>query len=273
MSLRVTELTDPVEAFAQAGSLLVEQPARYNVLLTILEQSRELARAGRYWVVRDGQRVVGFALQSPPGARVGLTRMSDEAIRTLVASIDGAIPGVVSEATGAATFTGHFTERHHVPVTAVEAQRFYELDRVESVATAPGALRLAATGDRPTLVDWTRAFAEETGNPPEDNDAVVDLGLTHDRLWVWDDGGPVAMAGSSKPIAGVARVQRVYTPSERRGTGYATACVEHLSRRLTDRGLRCVLYTQMSNPTSNAIYRRIGYAPIAEVLNYRFGTP
>jgi predicted GNAT family acetyltransferase len=33
----------------------------------------------------------------------------------------------------------------------------------------------------------------------------------------------------------------------------------------------CILYTQLANPTSNAIYRAIGYEPVSDVLRYRFG--
>ncbi|MEZ5170856.1 MAG: hypothetical protein R3A49_08945 [Acidimicrobiia bacterium] len=32
----------------------------------------------------------------------------------------------------------------------------------------------------------------------------------------------------------------------------------------------CILYTQLSNPTSNAIYRALGYEPAGDVLMYRF---
>jgi predicted GNAT family acetyltransferase len=32
----------------------------------------------------------------------------------------------------------------------------------------------------------------------------------------------------------------------------------------------CILYTQLGNPTSNAIYRAIGYEPVVEVVRYRF---
>lgn len=34
---------------------------------------------------------------------------------------------------------------------------------------------------------------------------------------------------------------------------------------------QCVLYTQLSNPQSNAISRRLGYEPVVEQLRYRFG--
>ena len=33
----------------------------------------------------------------------------------------------------------------------------------------------------------------------------------------------------------------------------------------------CLLFTQLSNPTSNAVYQRIGYEPVMEIVRYRFG--
>ena len=35
-------------------------------------------------------------------------------------------------------------------------------------------------------------------------------------------------------------------------------------------GLRCLLYADFANPTSNAIYRVIGYRPVAELVRYEF---
>jgi len=139
------------------------------------------------------------------------------------------------------------------------------------VATASGALRLAVPDDRSTLVDWANAFVAEAGVFPIDAEAVVDARVAGEQFWVWDDGGAVSMAAVSEPIAGVVRVQYVYTPPDRRGAGFATACVEQMSRVMTDRGLRCVLFTDLANPTSNAIYRRIGYEAVAEILGYDFG--
>jgi uncharacterized protein len=33
---------------------------------------------------------------------------------------------------------------------------------------------------------------------------------------------------------------------------------------------RCILYTDLGNPTSNSVYRRIGYRAVAAALRYRF---
>ena len=51
----------------------------------------------------------------------------------------------------------------------------------------------------------------------------------------------------------------------------------HSSRSVSDDTLaggssKCVLYTQLSNPSSNRIYRRIGYRAVAEVVGYRFAS-
>ena len=58
--------------------------------------------------------------------------------------------------------------------------------------------------------------------------------------------------------------------------GYASGCVGSLCSwvRQEDRAT-CILYTQLANPTSNAIYRRLGFEAVAEVLSYRFrpGSP
>ena len=71
-----------------------------------------------------------------------------------------------------------------------------------------------------------------------------------------------------------ARVAPVYTVPDRRGRGYATALVAALSRELLARGKRRLfLTTDAANPTSNAIYARIGYRPQNEDCHFDFVTP
>ena len=87
---------------------------------------------------------------------------------------------------------------------------------------------------------------------------------------MWDDDGPAALAGIGAALAGMARVGPVYTPPERRGRGYASALVARLSATAVEAGHRCMLYTDLSNPVSNSIYRAIGYRAVGEALRYRF---
>ena len=50
----------------------------------------------------------------------------------------------------------------------------------------------------------------------------------------------------------------------------ATALVDHLSRQLVASGLQCALQTRLTNPAAHALYERIGYEPISEVLAFRW---
>jgi predicted GNAT family acetyltransferase len=83
---------------------------------------------------------------------------------------------------------------------------------------------------------------------------------------LWEDGGDVvSLSGWGGPTPNGVRIGPVYTPPHLRGRGFATALVAELSQTLLDRGRRfCFLYTDLANPTSNAIYERIGYVRVAE---------
>jgi hypothetical protein len=67
------------------------------------------------------------------------------------------------------------------------------------------------------------------------------------------------------------RLGPVYTPPERRRQGYATSLVAGVSARLLEGGFRrCYLLTDLANPTSNAIYRRVGYEQVCESAEYGY---
>ena len=139
----------------------------------------------------------------------------------------------------------------------------------------PGALRRAAAADRDLLIRWLAAFDRETLGGPDARavarrvDARLDSPLG--GLYLWEDGRPVSMAGCGGPTPHGLRVAPVYTPPEHRGRGYASACVAALSQLLLDSGRRyCFLFTDLANPTANAIYQAIGYRPVGDVDQYAF---
>lgn len=100
---------------------------------------------------------------------------------------------------------------------------------------------------------------------------IVDAQLARERLFVWDDNGPVSMVALSPTVAGVIRLGPVYTPPERRRRGYASSAVASASRRvLADGGQRCALFTDLANATSNKIYAAVGYRRFADWEEHAF---
>lgn len=56
-----------------------------------------------------------------------------------------------------------------------------------------------------------------------------------------------------------------------RNKGYASSCVAQVSQIALNKGFtKCVLYTDLLNPTSNSIYQKIGYTAICDSLMLKF---
>jgi predicted GNAT family acetyltransferase len=267
---------NPSQVLDDAGSFLATDPVRHNLILTLLQARVANPEAGRYWVVEIDGDVVGVAVQSPLHFFATVTPMPTQAARALVDHIvDGgvALPGVTGEAATAASFAGQWAERTRSGAHPHQGQRLYEVERVIAPRAAAGDIRSATGDDRDLLVVWLRAFQAETGDPGPDAPEYVDRRVRLGQLHIWDDAGglPVAVAGVSAPAAGAVRVGPVYTPPEQRRHGYASTLVAALSDAARSVGQRCLLYTDLGNPTSNAIYVSIGYRPVSEILRYGFG--
>ncbi len=272
MSIAVHTSDDPASVLDVAGTFLESDPVQHNLILTLLQTRVEHPEAGRYWMAVEEHDVIGVVFQSPLDHSATLTPMSHEAVRAVVDVIadEGVeLPGVSGEAATVAQFAGAWSERTRVPARPTLGQRLYELaDLVDQ--PAPGVLRRARAEDLGFLVESFVAFVIEIGEPAEGSKSVVARRLAARQLWVWDAAASVSMCGLTAPAEGVVRVGPVYTPLELRGRGYASALVSAVSADVCAAGNRCILYTDLENPTSNAIYRNIGYRAVAEVLSYEF---
>jgi RimJ/RimL family protein N-acetyltransferase len=140
---------------------------------------------------------------------------------------------------------------------------------------AAGGLRIASESrDRELLIEWMVDFQEEAGMPGQGRDQAarsVEVWLSRGGLLIWDDRRPVSFVGVQTAVAGVARIGPVYTPPEHRRRGYAGCAVAAASRRALAAGAeRCMLFTDLSNPTSNKIYAEVGYRRCGAWEQYAF---
>ena len=108
--------------------------------------------------------------------------------------------------------------------------------------------------------------------PPRARAKSPRLRIADRDLFIWDDGGPVSTVTKTRHSTHGIVVSLVYTPPAHRNRGYASAAVAALSQQLLDAGWEfCSLFTDLANPTSNSIYQRIGYRPVADFDEYIFG--
>jgi len=154
--------------------------------------------------------------------------------------------------------------------------RQHALSAVNDVPTARGAPRVASAADIEWLIDVHVAFIAEVGipDPPQRVREFMPIRVARGDFWIWDDGGRVAYAGFNDAAPDFARIAPVYTVPDARGRGYATALVADVARELLARGKRKLfLTTDVANPTSNAIYARIGFRAENDDCGFDFVAP
>lgn len=265
-----------------AWDLLVADEARHNLAFGILataEAHPELYPDVRAWVARDAGRAVGAAVRTPPHNVVVLRPTDERALALLAGTIDDEIPGVVGAVPEVDTFASAWSARHGLSTATRFEQGVYALRTVVAPRQTPGCMRLATSADREPVLAWVSAFAEELfaeGPERERNrlERSVDARLSSDEAGfaLWEvNGGAVSLAGFGGPTPNGIRIGPVYTPPEFRGHGFASALTARVSQLQLDRGRRfCFLYTDLTNPTSNAIYMRIGYERVCDSRELAF---
>jgi predicted GNAT family acetyltransferase len=259
---------------------LLEREAEHNVILGICNQIK-LGDYSEFWltaVLRDST-IVAVAYRTPPFL-IGLAHAEDPGgIDVIVEAAHaefGTLPGAAGSKTIAARFSEAWSRVSGQSSSLRMEQRIYQAETVRGAVEAPGHSRPATESDAALLAEWVVAFGEEAhapaARPPSE---WLRSRLEQDDasgIWVWEDEGEVvSMVAYSGPTPNGIRVNAVYTPPDRRQRGYATASVAALTQWLLDGGRRfCFLYTDLANPTSNAIYQRIGYEPVSDVDQYAF---
>ncbi|MFJ5310171.1 GNAT family N-acetyltransferase [Streptomyces sp. NPDC088350] len=280
-------ITENVNQFLlHAGDFLRAHPALHTVPLTVTDALR---RRGTH-LYGEGTPVFGALerhgavraafFRTPPGRLVltALTAPEATALAAQLADRGDDLPGVKAERDTASTFAEAWKRQTGAAPELHERQRLYRLGELTiPEPVPPGRPRVAVATDREQLMRWYAEFAEAVGGgggairaPGEWADARIAYGGV--TLWETPDGTPVSMAGVTAKVAGQIRVAPVYTPADLRARGYAGAVTAEVSRAAREAGAEEVLlFTDLANPTSNALYQRIGYRPVADFAGYDFG--
>ena len=201
--------------------------------------------------------------------------MAKEAAAALV-PVRSDLPAVRGTPTTAAAFSQAWTEATGVTAVTSFEETLYRLGEMVPPSGVVGQSRLADDGDAELLVGWLDAFFVEAfdseSNPDASREVLVDIAAAGGHVVLWTvDGASVAMARVHGALLGMSRIGPVYTPPEHRGHGYGAAVTAEAVRHAQCKGARdVVLFADVANPVSNRIYRRLGFVPVAEHVQYAF---
>lgn len=276
------ELLQDTDRFAELARPLFEaDPFSSNVLAVEVEGVASGARSlrdGTVWIAVRGSRgeVICAAMQTPPH-NLFLPRLPERAASAIADALEDAgrdFPGVTGELRTVREFLDRWQALGGRRSQLTHAMRFYVLGTLAHPADVSGSPRRATDEDAALVTSWFDAFHDEAepDTASEDLAPQVARRIGLGQIWLWEvSGEPVSFAGVSAPAAGVARVGPVYTPPAARRRGYGAAVTARATEAGLEAGARHVgLYTDLANPTSNAIYQEIGYSPDHDAEQWAF---
>ncbi|GAA2676620.1 GNAT family N-acetyltransferase [Streptomyces aculeolatus] len=276
--------TDDVDEFlAEAGEFLRARPVPHIMALTWTARLRARG-TGPYGggrpllgrLTRAGS--VRGACHQLPGRSLGLTPLTAEQAGSLAAHLAAAghaLPGTGGDHDTTTAFATAWQRHTGAAPTPAVRLRLRRLAALTPPQPAPaGQARAAGEADRDQLMDFCRGFAADVREDVAIDAVTWPTTRYADKdytFWEAPDGTPVSMAGINPTVAGLAQVDPVYTPAAHRGRGYAAGVTAAVTRAALAAGATEVtLFTDATNPTSNALYQRLGYDVYADWTTYTF---
>jgi hypothetical protein len=263
--------TDDLSTYAAvAEPLLRPDPVENTVPLTVIENSRHQPDPDEsygWWTDTDGC-ITGVISHTSPHP-VLLAAVPERAVRPLVDS--GRLIGAISGETRLIAFCAAVWTRSTGGTARLRAaHRLFRLQELAPPAPPDGRARPATDADLDFLIGAHAGFHRESSGAHDSSRIIAGIKtrLGFGGLWLWENGAgtPVAMAGFGRIAAGAVRVAPVFTEVSERGRGYGSAVTAAVSQQLQGRGVEILLFTDLTNPTSNSIYQKIGYRPVSDRL-------
>lgn len=284
--MEVQFLSSPKDFLSIAADQLASNEARYGLIQGISSRLIDSPYAfGKtnpwFCVVSEGNVVHAVALRTPP-YNVVIAHFSEDpaAIASiLVESItnhNNVIPGVSGDKAITDQFAQLWSADHKTKIIGIMAERIYVLRKVRPFKCSPGKLRVASDKDIDLVKNWAHSFHQEVFSPtsPDMPESDPVPSIKSGKFYVWENRTPVSIAASVRPTKHGIAIAYVYTPPELRRQGYATSCVASLCQKLLDTGYEfCTLFADLANPTSNAIYKSIGFEELCDSVLYSFAIP
>jgi predicted GNAT family acetyltransferase len=155
-------------------------------------------------------------------------------------------------------------------------ETLYRLDELVAPRGVVGEPRIATGEDAELVVGWLDAFFIEAfgseSNPGACRELLADIAVAGGHVVLWTvNGEPVAMARVHGCLLGMSRIGPVYTPPGHRGRGHGAAVTAEAVRHAQRQGARdVVLFADVANPVANGVYRRLGFLPVGENVQYAF---
>jgi predicted GNAT family acetyltransferase len=273
---------DPdISSFLDGAKELEKNATLHSFILSLVgrykESNKPLARMVRATNINGELIVAGIQTELERALIISQTDAAEaKSFCTLLAENIPDLPGINGPVPGVDCFASSWSQMKSCESKLGTNMRLFELTTVILPKQISGMFRLAQTKDEKIIFNWLRAFhSEAVPNDPilSDDELIKNLreGIEKNQFFVWEDEGKlVSLVGSRRETSTDRWIAPVYTPPELRGRGYASFLVASVSQIIVDSGKKAMLFTDLTNPTSNSIYQKIGFKSVGDFNHYFF---
>ncbi len=268
----------PQQFLDDTEELLEQRALENNLILGLSNGIGDKAKVYAHCVfinAIENNQIVASSIKTHAKAIVSATTKNTDHIKALVdyyLSRHIELQGVFGETFYAGLFAGFYMK----PQIRTTKLLMHRLKTVNDLSLVPGTLEKANDKDTGTIVQWMLNFEEDANTFPKQSSEQIQQSvrarIASGNFYKWvDKDVMVSVAALVRKTKQLGFIGYVYTPEALRGKGYASSCVQQLSKQILQEGMQyCGLFTDQQNPTSNHIYRKIGYVPITEFSDIAF---
>lgn len=276
------EFDSSISAFLEkTTSQLEKQPSVHSFILSLARKYEEMNKPIILLVRgldKNGNLLIA-GVQTESKYPLIISQTEPEYAKTLsqmLAESDYNFPGVNGPTPAVDAFAESWSQMRLCKSELGTNLRLFELTTVKHPPKSPGFFRSAKAEDEEVIFQWLNEFHTEAvpHDPKRPDDEIykdIREATRKEQFFIWEENSaPVCLVGSKRETQTERWIAPVYTPPHLRGRGYASALVAAVSQKIVDSGKKGMLFTDLSNPTSNSIYQKVGYSAVADFRHYFF---
>ena len=246
---------------------LLSQESRYAQIISLIQTIEKKKIDGFcFWVLLDDKNCLGFAILNQKGD-FDCSYVPPNMIKSLITNIQQT--GIsITRITAPSTTTEYFVTDYPDPCTLEMHQYIFECSTVMVPDSDGGRLIQAQQEHKDKVHSMLLGFLLDCFPDITNRDKIADRSLQEisaGNIYLWKNniGEIVSMAAKVRETQNTTSISWVYTPKAHRSHGYGSKVTAYLSLLCIQQGKPfCNLLTDASNPTSNSIYKKIGYKQI-----------
>ena len=264
-------------------ALLIQNESFHNLMLGLAYAIRDKkieTTMPLFYSISEGQDVIACALRSNDDRPLIVTHMPHQAIDLLIQDllVNGIeLAAVVGEESSATYFENQWTKTKKLNYKINIHLGIYECFKVILPREILGELVEANEDHKEVLREYIRGFNQECfPNSPildENIEKLMNRHLQNKSIFLLKtkNNEIVSMVANTRSTLNGGTISLVFTPPNLRGKGYASCAVALLADKIITDGKKFAnLFTDLTNPTSNSIYQKIGFVKIGQNIHFDF---